>query len=495
MYKTSSATVAFNTISMKRLITIISCFVVLNLTAQEVVVEYPYNPDFENDGNVGVEDLMQLLGAFGNSFDVEQIMLDGLTLDEWAELVNAINISQQQVLDSLVSNSVQEVDSIWLELSGDTLRLMPVNSWVVVNSQISNNSSFQVSPLNPDDLLPLDCVNWILDDGSAPSIRRMIGVFDGWLYYMTWDFQLVKITGNSEWMYVTQNIFGEFTEGFASEVFNDYDYNPDSGRLFYMALSDSVIVGFGKYTDQFTSKVFTYDIETGASNMFVTDNSINIISNTCNASCENTTEAQSAFDMPWLRPYQHEFAINVLTESEIPIDVSGNLIDGKIIGSGQILDLNEEITYSIPGEFNNYAVFRNDTIIIARSVIGSNGDNLFEMENVAEIEVMDFPAMNTINSLEISNLSSSHYPVTSDEFHNEYRLRGGEHAIGESLIQSTGWSRFFDSPLQAELEQSCLGWNYIQYKNGTEYAGEFVLSHSLRHVLGIQKAWIHFSYE
>ena len=42
---------------MKHLLTIISCLLALNITAQEVVVEYPYNPDFENDGNVGVEDL------------------------------------------------------------------------------------------------------------------------------------------------------------------------------------------------------------------------------------------------------------------------------------------------------------------------------------------------------------------------------------------------------------------------------------------------------
>ena len=34
---------------MKHLLTIISCFVALNLTAQEVVIEYPYNPDSYHD--------------------------------------------------------------------------------------------------------------------------------------------------------------------------------------------------------------------------------------------------------------------------------------------------------------------------------------------------------------------------------------------------------------------------------------------------------------
>ena len=49
---------------VKSAITCIFFILALNLTAQEVVVEYPYNPDFENDGNVGVEDLMQLLASF-----------------------------------------------------------------------------------------------------------------------------------------------------------------------------------------------------------------------------------------------------------------------------------------------------------------------------------------------------------------------------------------------------------------------------------------------
>jgi hypothetical protein len=46
-------------------------------------VKYPYKPDFENDGNVGVEDLMQLLSSFGMGFDVEEINIDELTLSDW----------------------------------------------------------------------------------------------------------------------------------------------------------------------------------------------------------------------------------------------------------------------------------------------------------------------------------------------------------------------------------------------------------------------------
>ena len=86
---------------MKYLLTIISCLLALNLTAQEVVVEYPYNPDFENDGNVGVEDLMQLLASFGMGFDVDEITIDELTLSDWISLFNTALIEQQAIIDSL----------------------------------------------------------------------------------------------------------------------------------------------------------------------------------------------------------------------------------------------------------------------------------------------------------------------------------------------------------------------------------------------------------
>src|SRR6056300_1286330 len=90
---------------MKHLLTIISCLLALTLTAQEVVVEYPYNPDFENDGNVGVEDLMQLLASFGMGFDIEEINIDELTLSDWISLFNTVINEQQSQIDSLTNTS------------------------------------------------------------------------------------------------------------------------------------------------------------------------------------------------------------------------------------------------------------------------------------------------------------------------------------------------------------------------------------------------------
>lgn len=74
------------------------------MPAQEVVVEYPYNPDFENDGNVGVEDLMQLLASFGMGFDVDEITIDEVVLSEWLQAISETLVAQQALIDSLMSN-------------------------------------------------------------------------------------------------------------------------------------------------------------------------------------------------------------------------------------------------------------------------------------------------------------------------------------------------------------------------------------------------------
>ena len=86
---------------MKKLLLILIWLPSFNLAAQEVVVEYPYNPDFENDGNVGVEDLMQLLASFGMGFDIDEITIDEVALSEWLQAISQTLIDQQVTIDSL----------------------------------------------------------------------------------------------------------------------------------------------------------------------------------------------------------------------------------------------------------------------------------------------------------------------------------------------------------------------------------------------------------
>ena len=45
------------------------------------MVEYPYNPNVENNSNIGVEDLMALLASFGMDFEVEELAAQNSTFD------------------------------------------------------------------------------------------------------------------------------------------------------------------------------------------------------------------------------------------------------------------------------------------------------------------------------------------------------------------------------------------------------------------------------
>ena len=67
----------------------------LTATAQSDI-DYPYNPDFENDGFVGIEDVLELLSVYGTPFTPEQLLLDGASLTEIIE-------SLQSQIDSLAS--------------------------------------------------------------------------------------------------------------------------------------------------------------------------------------------------------------------------------------------------------------------------------------------------------------------------------------------------------------------------------------------------------
>ena len=87
---------------MRHLLFLLSiCLVTFQLSAQELVVEYPYNPNVENDSNIGVEDLMALLASFGMDFEVEELLVDEVYLSEWLQSLSMALIQQQNEIDSL----------------------------------------------------------------------------------------------------------------------------------------------------------------------------------------------------------------------------------------------------------------------------------------------------------------------------------------------------------------------------------------------------------
>ena len=66
---------------MKHLLTFFACLFAVSLSAQ--TVELPYNPDSNADQYVGTPDLLDFLPNFGLPFEVGELMVDGMTLEQY----------------------------------------------------------------------------------------------------------------------------------------------------------------------------------------------------------------------------------------------------------------------------------------------------------------------------------------------------------------------------------------------------------------------------
>lgn len=107
---------------MRHLLFLLSiCLVTFQLSAQELVVEYPYNPNVENDSNIGVEDLMALLASFGMDFEVEELLVDEVYLSEWLQSLSLALIQQQNEIDSLglILSELVEGDAVISPCQGE----------------------------------------------------------------------------------------------------------------------------------------------------------------------------------------------------------------------------------------------------------------------------------------------------------------------------------------------------------------------------------------
>ena len=137
---------------MKYLLTIISCLLALNLSAQEVVVEYPFNPDSDSTSDIGVEDLMAVLAEFGTVFEVEEVMIDSLPLSQWISLINQGLYNQGQLILELQ----YQIDSLENSSNGDVemMTLHPKLECVehgAIPSCPQGNGINPAYPLVPDD--------------------------------------------------------------------------------------------------------------------------------------------------------------------------------------------------------------------------------------------------------------------------------------------------------------------------------------------------------
>ena len=116
---------------MKQLLTIISCFVVLSMSAQ--VEAFPFNPDADSDELITIEDLMTILSLFGQPF----VMPD---YSEWASgsMLNILAFQDSLAdiasdLDAL-NDSLNDVQSELNELSDSLEQIVDFNSFISTQS-------------------------------------------------------------------------------------------------------------------------------------------------------------------------------------------------------------------------------------------------------------------------------------------------------------------------------------------------------------------------
>lgn len=73
---------------MTRILSILPCLLAFNVTAQEVFVEYPYNPDSTSDQVIGTEDLLDFLPTFGFEFEPNSLEVNGVSLALYLQALN-----------------------------------------------------------------------------------------------------------------------------------------------------------------------------------------------------------------------------------------------------------------------------------------------------------------------------------------------------------------------------------------------------------------------
>lgn len=112
---------------------------VASISAQEILVEYPYNPDADADSSIGVVDLMSLLGVFGDDFEPAELLIDEVSLlSILMEMQSTIAALQAQVA-ALEVAAMPELAShlAWVD-STSTFELSGVN--LQISNGLANNT-------------------------------------------------------------------------------------------------------------------------------------------------------------------------------------------------------------------------------------------------------------------------------------------------------------------------------------------------------------------
>ncbi len=170
---------------MKKLFTLLLAAAGFAASAQGDI-DYPYNPDFENDGFVGIEDVLELLSVYGTPFTPEQLLLDGASLTEIIE-------SLQSQIDSLASYTNEAFGAIALNDSLLTEYLVGVaaaseegdstlGAWVMQLSEMVELQQVQIDSLQylQEEATPFDSIAMVLSSGELVQGDMLVRYNSNW---------------------------------------------------------------------------------------------------------------------------------------------------------------------------------------------------------------------------------------------------------------------------------------------------------------------------
>ena len=107
--------------------------------AQDLEIDYPYNPDYDNTGDIGINDLLPMLSVFTQEFEVEGIMLDTLTLEDAFLMMMAQIIELQGQVEALQASVIPGLSDHVSVVNDETVLFSEVNLQVV-NGQGTTSS-------------------------------------------------------------------------------------------------------------------------------------------------------------------------------------------------------------------------------------------------------------------------------------------------------------------------------------------------------------------
>ena len=108
-------------------------------SSQALEIDYPYNPDYDNTGDIGINDLLPMLTLFTEQFEVEGIMLDTLTLEDAFLMMMTQIIELQGQVDALEAAFIPGLADYVSVVDGETILISGANLQVV-NGQGSTSS-------------------------------------------------------------------------------------------------------------------------------------------------------------------------------------------------------------------------------------------------------------------------------------------------------------------------------------------------------------------